>query len=73
MSILELWNSKKTKGLKVRYQGWSQIKYFCIDSVDHDSRVVYGHLDNGEAASYSFSCDHFELYYYGAENNSLLV
>lgn len=73
MSIFEVWKTSKTKGLKVRYLGWTQIRYLSIVTVDYDKMKVYGYLDNGEAASYSFNSDHFEIYYHGAENNNILV
>jgi hypothetical protein len=73
MSIYEVWKKNESKNLKVRYMGWSQIKYFTIDSIDLESRRVFGHLDTGESATYNFSSDHFELYYPGAELNCMLV
>ena len=73
MSIFEVWKTNRSKNLKVRYLGWSQIKYFIIESVDLNQMVVSGHLDNGEAASYSFTSDYFEVYYPGAEFKNGLV
>ena len=66
--LLDLWIAQGQKaGLKVRYQDWSKVKYFEIESIDETGRFIVGTLDTGEIARYPIANYHFELYREGGE------
>lgn len=73
MTIYETWAMSKKQNLKVRYKGWSNIKYFTCESINFETQTIHGYLDTGEVIHYGFNTKYFEIYYPGAEFNAILV
>ena len=67
-NLIDLWKAHGEKpGFKVRYQDWSKVKFFEIESIDETGRFLVGTLDTGEIARYPINNLHFEEYHEGAE------